>query len=471
MTKSSKLLFNKLWLWTLAVLASLNLLFVVCGIVYCIGIVSLLFQAKDGITQLGETYTQTGVIDLQPLPIAASLRVSDQLLWLKRWDVLEKSSALLALLHQLQTTDQRMLLIFQGPEELRPTGGFMGAYGIATFHNGRLVELTFEDIYDAAGQMKTKFEPPPGVAEYTSGGEGWKLPDANWDPDFPTSVNTVRAMMQDAGKGEFTGVIVVNTTVLKELLSITGPVNLPEYQTELSVETLDDLLNAHRKEFFAGSRAKVTMLQQSFNKMLYALAALTPKQQLSAAKLLLDALQKKSVQIWHSDPQVQDRLIKAHSAGSMPTTAYIALIEANVGINKINDAISRTIVVSRSNDRLHMQVEWRNNAEESIAIIEPVALNPDRKPFVKPAPEADHNAYVNYLRVQTSAEIQIASGSATELIIVQPGQTVRREYSFTVPPGKKVMLWKQSGIDQTLIRVERSLGHNSRLLMGDTLIF
>jgi len=457
-------------LWALAFLASVNLLAILGGIIVFFGVVFFVFRLQSGLTRSTETFAQTGVIDLGPLPIQAGKEITDRLTAWKRWDALEKISALLALGHQLQTTDQRILLIFQGSDELRPTGGFMGAYGIATFRDGVLTDLTFEDIYDAAGQMKTKFEPPPGVAEYTSGGEGWKLHDANWDPNFPSSVQTITAMMQDAGEGEFTGVVAINTSVLADLLRITGPVNLPEYQTVLSVETVDDLLSAHRAEFFAGSRAKVVMLQQSFNKMLYSLASLRPKQQIATARLVLSALEKKSVQIWHSDEDIQRRLVKAQAAGTLPATSYVTLIEANVGINKINDEITRQVRFWWSDDLLHMHIEWHNNAATITGGSELLDAIPNKKPFIAPAPEADHNAYVNYLRVLTSDDVRLASGSATKLIITQPGQVVTREYVLAIPPQAKLSFWKQSGVDTTIVTIERESGGDLLPLLGDIII-
>ncbi len=470
MTKSSKQAFNKFWVWALAFLASANLLVILGGVIILIGFVGFLVRLKSGLTQSSQTFAQAGVIDLRPIPIGEANKITGMLSALRRQDVLEKSQALLALVHQLQTTDQRILLIFQGSDELRPTGGFMGAYGIATFRGGILTDLTFEDIYDAAGQMKTRFEPPPGVAEYTSGGEGWKLPDANWDPDFPASVQTITAMMRDAGKGEFTGVVTINTSVLADLLHITGPVSLPEYQTVLSVETVDELLSAHREEFFAGSRAKVIMLQQSFSKMLYSLATLKPRQQVATAKLVMHALDQKSVQIWHSDEGIQRRLVSASAAGTLPTTSYIALIEANVGINKINEDITRQVRFWWSEELLHMQVEWHNNALTIPDETQTIDTNPNRKPFIAPAPEADHNAYVDYLRVLTSEDVRVASGSATELIITLPGHVVTREYVFTVPPEAKVSFWKQSGIDTTSLSVGQKGGWHVLPFLGDTII-
>lgn len=422
--------------------------------------VVLFFQVKNSVALVAATYAQTGELDLNPLPLDRLSALSQQLVHGKRWDVLEKSLAITQLLTAFQTTDQRVLIIFQSPDELRPTGGFMGAYGIATFHNGKLAELTFEDIYDAAGQMETTFEPPPGVAEYTSGGEGWKLTDANWDPNFPTAVETILDMMRDAGKGEFTGVIAINTTVLHDLLAITGPVSLPEYQTELSVDTLTALLSAHREAFFAGSRAKVTMLQQSFTKILYALAQLSPRQQLSVVQLLTDSLKAKSIQIWQRNPELQKQLIAANAAGTLPTQNYIALIEANVGINKINPAITREILVWREQDSLQLRITWHNSAAQAeLENTSPKEIgsstNPDRRPFVGPAPEADHNAYVNFMRLQTSPELSTFS-PASELIVVPPGKSVTKEYQFQVSDNVPVVVWKQSGIDTTQLSVVRN---------------
>jgi hypothetical protein len=64
------------------------------------------------------------------------------------------------------------LILFQNNMELRPTGGFIGSYGLATFDSGRLTDLTINDVYSADGQLNGHVEPPAPIKDY--------LGEANW---------------------------------------------------------------------------------------------------------------------------------------------------------------------------------------------------------------------------------------------------------------------------------------------------
>ena len=82
---------------------------------------------------------------------------------------------------------RRYLVIAQNPAELRPTGGFLGTYGILTLDDGRIASLEFHDVYTLDDQQGMPYqEPPEELAAYLLGRGSWELADANWSPDFPT---------------------------------------------------------------------------------------------------------------------------------------------------------------------------------------------------------------------------------------------------------------------------------------------
>lgn len=408
--------------------------------------------------------------------------------------------ALAHLLEQVMKPESRMLILIQGPDELRPTGGFIGAYIIIEWKNGQVATLQFEDIYDAAGQFQSSQTPPSGVREYLSGGAGWNLPDANWSPHFPSSAETINAMMKQANKGGFSTIISLNTTLLYDVLGVTGPVPLPEYQSELSQSTLDTLLADHRKEYFPGSRAKANLLAQAVPHIIRAVGSLAPSQQLALARIILTALDNKDIQIWSDQPDLQTILEQAQVAGSLSRhppipfqsdndskldnqVEWIGLVEANVGINKINPFITRTYLVEKVADEVHLSVTWNNTATPDQQVD-----NTESSPRSElgrigaPAPEASHSAYVNYVRLLLSSNIVLQNSSgpgvsqgesaplAAEqtlasnaslppsdlflspfLVIIRPGETVTQTFTLKLlrPETGPLILWKQSGVPAT----------------------
>jgi hypothetical protein len=62
--------------------------------------------------------------------------------------------------------DKNYLILFQNNMELRPTGGFIGSYGVANFGGGKMNGLNINDIYSADGQLKGHIEPPLPIKNY-----------------------------------------------------------------------------------------------------------------------------------------------------------------------------------------------------------------------------------------------------------------------------------------------------------------
>ena len=131
--------------------------------------------------------------------------------------------------------DRHLLLLFQNPSEIRPAGGFIGSYGVATFNRGNLKNLQVDDIYNADRQTHLKLIPPKELQIIT---KDWGARDANWFFNFQTSAQKVLAFMEDSDlysqKGiNFEGVISINTDVLATILDITGPISIPGYDLKL----------------------------------------------------------------------------------------------------------------------------------------------------------------------------------------------------------------------------------------------
>jgi hypothetical protein len=166
------------------------------------------------------------------------------------------------------------LVLFQNSDELRPTGGFLGTYGILETFNGDIVRFDTHDIYHMdmpleAGK-KMSLVPPEPIKLYLN--NKWYMRDSNWSPDWPTSAEKVLWFYykEDAllpakdqinrFNGQFDGVVAITPDVVKTLLSIIGPVtvkgetydqnnftNLLEYKVEQDYAN-QDVSSWKRKE-------------------------------------------------------------------------------------------------------------------------------------------------------------------------------------------------------------------------------
>ncbi len=128
---------------------------------------------------------------------------------------------------------RRYLLLFQNSSELRPTGGFAGTYGVVTFQNGQLKDFSVDDIYNLDGQLRELIVPPRELQHITP---NWAMRDVSWFVDFPTSAKKVSAFFKKEAGYDVDGVITVNPKLVSELLKVTGPIALPDYDMTVDAE-------------------------------------------------------------------------------------------------------------------------------------------------------------------------------------------------------------------------------------------
>lgn len=251
------------------------------------------------------------------------------------------------LLKQHLTGKHKYMLVFQNSEEIRATGGFMGSFALLELNEGRIKELNFYDIYDADGQFELQVEAPAGVKEYLSSGEGHRLPDANWHPDFPSSGQKIIKFMDESGFKNIDGVVAINLETVEKLLDIVAGVYLPDYGMTITSDNFYSVARADRETYFSGSKAKKDFLKNLFNNLKIKLSQLNSDQQKELLQSLIHELKRKNLQFYSKNPDIQKNFEQLKIAGQLATTNYqlLYLVESNVGINKANKNISREVKI------------------------------------------------------------------------------------------------------------------------------
>jgi len=146
---------------------------------------------------------------------------------------LQEARSILAAIRELLGTDRprTILLLFQNPAEIRPTGGFVGSYGILRLERGKIAEFLVDDIYNPDGQLRIKVLPPRPLRRITP---VWGARDANWFFDFPLSAKKVAQFLEATTGRHFDTVIALNPIVVSELIDLVGPIDMPEYETTVT---------------------------------------------------------------------------------------------------------------------------------------------------------------------------------------------------------------------------------------------
>ena len=307
--------------------------------------ISLLYKDAVSIKKITEDASQSNVI--------LAKKLLSKIDFERFINLISESRILTGNLPQLLGQDQSKtyLVLFENNMELRPTGGFIGSFGLLTFDGGRLSDLTVNDVYSADGQLNGHVEPPAPIKNYL-GEANWWLRDSNWDPDFPTSAKRAEWFLDKELGKKVDGVMAIDLFPIKEILRVTGPIFLSDYNLDITSDNLyEKTQNEVQDNFFPGTHKKASFLTALSRSLLGEVIGLKAPQMLNIFKSFYNSLNERHVQIYLHDNAPQEAFAALQWDGgvispSCGTNCYadlVGTIEANVGMNKSNYFIQRNI--------------------------------------------------------------------------------------------------------------------------------
>lgn len=245
------------------------------------------------------------------------------------------------------------LVLFQNNMELRPTGGFIGSYGIMTFDGGRMSDLTVNDIYSADGQLNGHVEPPPPIKDYL-GEANWWFRDSNWDPDFPTSAKRAEWFLDKEVARQVDGVISTDLYPIKEILKSTGPVFLADYNLSIDEGNIYEKTQSEVQDnFFPGTRKKGSFLTALSRNLLSEVSKIDDGKKILILKSIFNSFEERHLQAYIHDTELQKSIgelmwdggVTPPTCGQSCYADFVGLVEANVGVNKANYFITRDVIL------------------------------------------------------------------------------------------------------------------------------
>ncbi len=246
--------------------------------------------------------------------------------------------------------EKTYLLLFQNNLELRPSGGYLGSFAIIKFNKAKITHLGIHDtnIFDGFGKEYTR---PPQPLENYLGIENWQMRDANWSPDYLTSVQQVEKFYHlQGGQETFDGIIAVNAGLLPRLLEITGPVYLPEFDKELKAEDVLYQLeyevekNYHNRGIEPGERK--SMLKSLVKEIIGQITSREYLTDSALRRMVLEELDKKNILISLKDSKIQELISQKNWSGEVEKNYpgnYLMLVEANLIGKKSNAFVQRQV--------------------------------------------------------------------------------------------------------------------------------
>lgn len=244
------------------------------------------------------------------------------------------------------------LLVFQNNMELRPTGGFIGSFGLLTFENGKLTDIKIEDVYTADGALKGHVDPPAAIKTHL-GQEHWYMRDSNWNPDFRLSGRQIAWFLDKEIDTSVDGVMAVDVTFVKYLLDTVGSVQLPDYKKTINSENLyTESQNEAETDFFPGSTQKRDFLGSLGRALLTKLVTQKTYPNAHLAENLFKSLKERHLIIYFEDQTLEDEVNMFGWGGQLALPAncdreciadFMLVVDANLGVNKANYYVTRKI--------------------------------------------------------------------------------------------------------------------------------
>lgn len=253
---------------------------------------------------LTQARTQAGKVSIKGLTPEIALQVEMLQGYLARSQELVGKAKRITEALALFTGSQgprRYLVLFQNSSELRPTGGFPGSYGIATFENGRMTSFRADDIYNPDGQVRDRVVPPLQLQHIT---QWWGMRDAGWFVDFPQSARKTMEFWRKGGGSAVDGVIAIKPEVLERILKVTGAISLTGRGLTLQSDTVVTQLQQEVEESRPTGAPKQVIVELA-PLVIGRLADASPQDARSIATELLAAAHEGEILLYASDTHVQ----------------------------------------------------------------------------------------------------------------------------------------------------------------------
>lgn len=326
-----------------------------------------------------------------------------------------------------EKTEKTYLVLLQNNMELRPTGGFIGSYGVVSFENGRLLDFKVFDVYSADGQLKGHIEPPDPLKKYLDQ-QHWFLRDSNWDPDFTISGPKAAWFLEKETGEKVDGVIGIDVSLVGFLISGLSQVELPDYQETITQDNLFERAHFYAQEnFFPGSHGKADFLA-SLARAIF--LKMTTDKNISwprVFKNLMRGAAEKHLLFYSTDFQVERIFSLSQESGDLPFTKsgkenevydFSLAVDANLGVNKVNYFVKRNFSMS-------IDIDMEGEITKTLKI---TYQN-----------ESTKDKYKNYLRVFTPLgaaleKIDINGKEIKEIDLEQSGDKNSFGFLVEVPP-------------------------------------
>jgi hypothetical protein len=221
---------------------------------------------------------------------------------------------------------KRWLLLSQNPAEVRPTGGFIGTYGVLEARDGHLRLARYRSIeswYFRRRHAVVAAADAPRALRLGRHPIAQTIANANAAGDWPVAARLAARLWRRGGEPPVDGVISVTPDLVARALEVLGPVRVPGYAHPATSANVIALLDHHTH---TGARARAidwrpfgSLRAASERKRFVGLlareimrrATASGARRLALARAVGDGLAAREGMAWSADPTIQ-RVLREH---------------------------------------------------------------------------------------------------------------------------------------------------------------
>ena len=307
-----------------------------------------LLNARDHLTEALAARNQIDRTGLSQEVIDALAEADEQLPRLyKLVDLLATIPNQLTKLLGLQ--EQKVYLILsQNNDELRPTGGWIGAYGVLVVEKGEVVAYEFHSSYSPILTPPDEACPGENPAWWIQLLEPvWRCFYAQWTADFPTLARQMEWFYEQGGNtpGPVDGVIAIDLMGMETLLAALGPVELPNYGEVIDVSNMRARFYDYRARSIHGEEEiHKEFLASLFEAITHSPSEASPEQMIALLDALVRSLKEKHLLLYFEDPDLAAWVAELGGDGAInPTTDdYLFVVDSSL-IGKVYNSIEESI--------------------------------------------------------------------------------------------------------------------------------
>jgi len=222
---------------------------------------------------------------------------------------------------------RRYLFLSQNPDEIRPTGGFIGTYGLLSATPGNLDLERFEPIGGFRERHPTSFVPGGETRSpfrFASPPTPQTLANVNSVADFAQAGKLAADLWNGAGEPPVDGVVSFTPAFLARILGVLGAVEVEDYGETVDQENLIERFTFYTAQLELASQndaARKGFLSSLAEVVMRKLLAAPSSQWQAIGEAVGQGFAAREAMAWSSDQVVQATLARRGWDGVLPTVS------------------------------------------------------------------------------------------------------------------------------------------------------